>query len=248
MSIIFSRYKLIIQYDGTKYLGWQLQKQGRTVQGTIENALKKLSNRQSRIIVHGSGRTDAGVHALAQVAHIDFKSTLNVQDIKNALNSNLPQDCRIIDIEQVKSDFHSRFNAKKRYYRYQCYSGASILYGNQCWILTKIDIKCLNHLAGQLIGNKDFLSFSKYREEMKDTMCEVFDSKWSFEDNMFIFRISANRFLHHMIRYLVGTMIAVCNQRFTELEFQSLLNNPRKNVRIFKAPPQGLILEKINYV
>ncbi len=239
---------MVIQYDGTEYLGWQLQKKGRTVQGTIENALIGISNDQGRIIVHGSGRTDTGVHALAQVAHIDFNTKLKVQDIKNALNSNLPQDCRIINVEKVNRNFHSRFDAKKRYYRYQCYSGESILYGNQCWMLTNIDIQCLNRLAGQLIGNQDFLSFSKYRKEMKNTICEVFHSEWSFEDNMFIFRISANRFLHHMIRYLVGTMIAVCDQRFTELEFQLLLNNPKKNVRIFKAPPQGLILEKINYV
>jgi tRNA pseudouridine38-40 synthase len=242
-----SRYKLDIQYDGADYLGWQLQKNGRTVQGVLESAVKKISNQKDRIKIYGAGRTDTGVHAWAQVAHMDFNSNLEVQDIQNALNANLPTDCRVIDIMQVENNFHSRFDAKKRYYRYQCYLGNSLLYRNQCWMLPKLEIKCLNQLSGYLIGTHDFLSFCKYREELKNTVCEIFESQWSFENNICTFKISANRFLHHMIRYLVGTMVAVCDQRFSEFDFQTLLDNPRKNVQIFKAPPQGLILEKILY-
>mgnify|MGYP001172126269 FL=1 len=242
-----SRFKMVISYDGTKFLGWQIQKEGRTVQNTIEDALKIISGGEERIIVHGSGRTDAGVHALAQVAHFDFNTKLKVKDIKNALNANLPKDCRIIDVNRVPSDFHSRFDAKVRYYKYQCYLGESILFRNQCWVVNKANVQSLNDVASQLIGVHDFLSFCKYREEMKDTRCEVFDSQWLIDHNMIIFRISANRFLHHMIRYLVGTMIAVCDGRLTKKDFSLLLNKPKKNVRIFKAPPQGLIFEKVIY-
>ena len=102
-----SRYKLEIQYDGTDYLGWQLQKNGRTVQGILESAIKKIANQKDRIKIYGAGRTDTGVHAWAQVAHMDFNSNLKVQDIQNALNANLPNDCRIIDIMQVENNFHS---------------------------------------------------------------------------------------------------------------------------------------------
>ena len=101
-----SRFKLLITYDGTNYQGWQIQKDGRTVQGIIENAFSDLSGINERIRVNGSGRTDAGVHALGQVAHIDFETNLNIQALKNALNARLPEDCRIILIEQVDKNFH----------------------------------------------------------------------------------------------------------------------------------------------
>ena len=108
-------------YDGTNYQGWQIQKDGRTVQGIIEDAFRNLSEFDRKIRVNGSGRTDAGVHALGQVAHVDFDTNLNIQALKNALNAKLPKDCKIISVEQVNKDFHSRYDAKKRYYRYQCY-------------------------------------------------------------------------------------------------------------------------------
>ena len=237
----------MITYDGTNYQGWQIQNNGRTVQGIIENAFSDLSEFDGRIQVNGSGRTDSGVHALGQVAHIDFRTNLNTQVLKNALNARLPEDCRIISIEQVDKNFHSRYDAKIRYYRYQCYEGGSILFRNQCWIINNIDMLCLNELASLLIGNHDFLSFCKYSEEVKNTSCKIFESKWLVENNMIVYKISANRFLHHMIRYLVGTMVGVCQGRISAKDFELLLNNPKKDVQILKAPPQGLFLEKIYY-
>ena len=206
-----------------------------------------MSGQGERIIVNGAGRTDSGVHAQGQVAHFDFDTKLKAENIKNALNANLPKDCKIIDLFKTERDFHSRFDAKIRFYKYQCYTGESILFRNQCWIINKVDIQLLNHLASQLIGTHDFLSFCKYREDVKETKCTIFVSKWLIDKNMIIFKISANRFLHHMIRYLVGTMVAVCESRLTEIDFQLLLNSPKKNVRIFKAPPQGLILSRVSY-
>ena len=114
-------------------------------------------------------------------------------------------------------------------------------------MLPKLNLVILNRLAEKIIGTHNFLSFSKYRQEQLNTYCDIFYSRWSFEDNMFIFRISANRFLHHMIRYLVGTMIAVNEEQMTESEFQDRLQNPKKDVKIFKAPAGGLILDKIEY-
>ena len=243
-----SRYKITLQYDGTNYFGWQYQPNVATVQGLLENVVKKVFKKNEQIKLHGSGRTDSGVHAWGQVAHIDLDTEMHVTDIKNALNANLPDDCNITSLEKVENNFHSRFDAKKRYYRYQCYTGHSLLFRNQCWMLPKLNLVILNRLAEKIIGTHNFLSFSKYRQEQLNTYCDIFYSRWSFEDNMFIFRISANRFLHHMIRYLVGTMIAVNEEQMTESEFQDRLQNPKKDVKIFKAPAGGLILDKIEYV
>ena len=242
-----SRYKLEVQYDGSEFLGWQLQKKSRTVQGVLEDALQKISNSTDRIPVHGSGRTDAGVHAWAQVAHTDIEIKLSVDSIKKALNGNLPQDCRIVGVEHTHNDFHARYDAKSRYYRYQCYIGDSILYRNQSWVVPGLNIEFLNTLAIKLMGEHDFLSFCKFRYDLKNTKCIIYHSEWKSDHEMLTFIIGGNRYLHHMIRYLVGTMIAVHETQFSKKEFLSLLEIPKKDVHVFKAPAQGLILEKINY-
>lgn len=241
------RFKLTIQYDGLEFFGWQLQAKERTVQGVIEKAIQKISGSDSRIAIHGAGRTDTGVHAFGQVAHVDLDTKMKENDLKSALNGNLPFTCRIMNVEKADADFQARFDATKRHYRYQCYVGESILYNNQVWHLKELDSACLNNLAIHLIGDHDFLSLSKFREDLDHTRCIIHKSEWKYDGKMVIFRITGNRFLHHMVRYLVGTMVAVAEKRFTEKEFLSLLNNPQKNVRIFKAPAQGLILEKVDY-
>ncbi len=241
------RYKLIIKYDGEKFFGWQIQKDKRTVQGLIEKALSLVLKVKSRIIVHGAGRTDSGVHAYQQVAHFDFLTNLNEDSLKNAINSKLDIDCKIISVKIVNNDFHARFSALRRQYLYQCYTGDSILYRNQSWHLDKVKLRCLNNLAQEIIGTHDFLSFSKYNPNINNTKCKISESRWIQNKDMVIFSIISNRFLHHMIRYLVGTMIAVSEDRFSKIKFNFLLENPKKNVRIFKAPPQGLILNKIDY-
>ena len=240
------RYKFEVQYDGSYFSGWQLQKDKLTVQGMLEDVLKILSKTKERIPLHGSGRTDAGVHALRQVAHADLDLHLNCDEIKKAINGNLPDYCRINKIEMVDALFHSRYDAKRRFYKYQCYTGESILYRNQAWMLKKLDIEYLNKLSKIILGENDFLSFSKYGGKI-NTKCTVFDCKWRSEDPMITFYVEANRYLHHMIRYLVGTLVAVYQKNITEDNFLKLLENPRKNVKIYKAPPQGLILEKIKY-
>ena len=242
-----SRYKLVVQYDGSEFSGWQLQNKSRTVQGVLENAVQKITNSTDRIPVHGSGRTDAGVHAWAQVAHTDMKLKLDEGGIKRALNGNLPQDCRIVGVEHTHNDFHARYDAKSRYYRYQCYIGHSILYRNQSWTISGLNIDFLNTLAKKLMGEHEFLSFCKFRHDLKNTKCTIYHSEWKSDQEMLTFFIGGNRFLHHMIRYLVGTMIAVNETQFSKKEFLSLLEIPRKDVQVFKAPAQGLILEKINY-
>ena len=241
------RYKITIQYDGSYFSGWQLQKNQNTVQGLLEKIFQKISKTSNRIIVYGSSRTDTGVHSFGQVAHVDLSLKLDNQKIQDALNGNLPWYCVISEVEKVNLNFNARFNATSREYIYQCYTGKSFLFNNQSWMLNKLNLKFLNNLSENLLGNLDFLSFSKFRKDLKNTNCNIFRAYWKKDKEMYTFHIKANRYLHHMIRYIVGSMIAVYQNKMLKKEFMLLIKKPRKNVSIFKAPPQGLILNKVNY-
>ena len=241
-----SRYKITVHYDGTNYFGWQMQSHKRTIQGEIETALLPLNDNETVKIV-GAGRTDRGVHALGQVAHFDLDTKLNVTQLLKALNARLPNDIRILAANLTEDEFHARFSAKRRYYRYQCYIGDNILFKNQSWFISEIDVATLNEFANLIEGSFDFLSFSKINKELKNTICDIYESKWYKSENMLIFNVCGNRFLHHMVRYLVGTMVAGVQGKISLDYFRDLLNNPQKNVKIFKAPPEGLILVKIDY-
>ncbi len=241
------RYKITIEYDGSYFSGWQLQKNQITVQGLLEKVFQRISKSSKRIIVYGSSRTDTGVHAFGQVAHVDLSLKLNNQKIKDALNGNLPWYCCVSEVKKVNLDFNARFSATSREYIYQCYTGKSFLFNNQSWILPRLDIKFLNNLSKNLIGNLDFLSFSKFRKDLKNTNCNIFSAHWKKNMEMYTFHVKANRYLHHMIRYLVGSMIGVYQNKLSKKDFMLLITKPRKKVLVFKAPPQGLILDKVNY-
>ena len=133
-----SRYKITIQYDGTNYFGWQMQSHKSTIQQEIETALAPLNN-DKRVIVTGAGRTDTGVHAFGQVAHFDLGTKLKTAQLQKALNARLPHDIRIFNVVQADDDFHARFSAKRRYYRYQCYLGDNLLFKNQSWFTGEIE-------------------------------------------------------------------------------------------------------------
>lgn len=241
-----SRYKIEIQYDGTNYFGWQSQTNAVTIQGELEKSLLPLNNGK-RIPIIGSGRTDTGVHALGQVAHFDIETKLDNNQLQKAINARLPNDIIILKIDKVPEDFHARFSAIKRYYNYQCYAGNNLLFNNQAWMLKKVEIGTLNNFAEKLIGKHDFQSYSKINKGIDNTICEIYQSEWIENDKMITFKICGNRFLHHMVRYLVGTMIAGSKGKISQNKFEELLNNPRKDVSIFIAPPQGLILMGIDY-
>lgn len=241
-----SRYKITLRYDGTNYFGWQMQSRERTIQKELETALAPLNN-DKRVIMSGAGRTDTGVHALGQVAHFDLDTNLKTPQLLKALNARLPQDIRIIDVVLVSDDFHARFSAKKRYYRYQCYLGENLLFRNQSWNIDEFEISELEKFAKNIKGTHDFLSFSKLNKQLDNTLCNIYESEWNKSENMLIFSVCGNRFLHHMVRYLVGTMVAGARGKISLDYFEELLNNPQKDVKIFKAPPEGLILMRIDY-
>ena len=241
-----SRYKITIQYDGTNFFGWQMQSNKRTIQQELETALVPF-NKDKRVIVTGAGRTDTGVHAFGQVAHFNLDTKLNSTELSKALNARLPSDIRIINLAQSNDEFHARFSAKRRYYRYQCFLGDNLLYKNQSWFTSEIDKSKLDIFANKIIGTHNFLSFSKLNKQQGNTLCSIYQSEWFKTENMLIFNICGNRFLHHMVRYLVGTMVAGVQDKISLDYFEELLNNPQKDVKIFMAPPEGLILIGIDY-
>ena len=241
-----SRYKITIQYDGLDFFGFQSQKNLNTIQDKIEHSLSFL-NENNLIRLSGASRTDSGVHALGQVAHFDLNTDLSLNAIKRAINARLPIEIRIIDIIEVDNQFHSRFDAIKKEYLYQCCLTDNPLLAKNHFIVKKINFAILKDLETELLGKHDFLSFSKFDIEKKNTICEIFKSKWTLEDDKLFYIIEGNRFLHHMVRYLVGTMIGCMEGKIAKKDFLSLLDNPIKNARLLKAPAHGLILNRIFY-
>ena len=241
-----SRYKITIQYDGLDFSGFQSQKNLNTIQDKIEYSLSFL-NENNLIRLLGASRTDSGVHALGQVAHFDLDTDLSLNAMKRAINARLPVEIRIIDIIEVDNQFHSRFDAIKKEYLYQCCLTDNPLLAKNHFIVKKINFEILKDIEDELLGKHDFLSFSKFDIEKKNTICEIFKSKWTLEDDKLFYIIEGNRFLHHMVRYLVGTMIGCMEGKITKKDFFSLLDNPIKNARLLKAPAHGLILNRIFY-
>ena len=241
------RYKIIVAYDGTNFKGWQIQNNSKTIQGELEDALKIINNNKS-IKIFGSGRTDSGVHAIAQVAHFDFDFKERSKfDLKNAINGNLPDEIRIIDCEKVPSNFHARFSAVSRTYKYKTRTNGNIFDKNYTWRVGKLNLSLLNELASMIIGTHDFTSFSKISSNLNSRKCNIYESSWYKKDNLLVYKITGNRFLHHMVRYLVGTMVEVSKGNYKKENFINLINNPQKKKLVFKAPPSGLFLENVNY-
>ena len=241
-----ARYKFIIQYDGTGFRGWQLQKNERTVQGELELALSKI-NKDEKIRIHGAGRTDTGVHATGQTAHFDINIEMRPEKIKDALNGNLPRDIKVMELSKVDENFHARFSANKRHYQYRIRTNGFILDRNFTWHTDPLDINILNKTANILIGENDFTSFSKNNEKLEHYRCIVYESIWKEEDQVLNYYVVANRFLHHMVRYLVGTMVEISKGKYEFEDFKNLIKNPKENVHVIKAPPQGLVLTKVDY-
>ena len=240
-------YKITISYDGTSLHGWQIQKNSRTVQGDIENALEKIFNQKINLI--GAGRTDSGVHALGQVANFKVSTSMTPNELKNALNGNLGRDIFIISCHEVNLDFHSRFSAVRREYIYKIQTNFTPISRNFSWSLDSnfIDINILNECSKLVMGEHDFSQLSKKNVEIENKNCHIYSSKWIVNDSSLNYMVSANRFLHHMVRYLVGVMIEVSKKNLLSIDdFESMLNANKRKF-IFKAPSKGLYLNRVLY-
>src|SRR5690606_39581274 len=201
------RIKLTLHYDGASYYGWQLQPRVRTVQGELEAALSRLANRPVTVI--GAGRTDRGVHATGQVAAATVPGKWTAAALRRSLNAILPEDVWVAAAEPVPESFHPRYDAVARAYVYRvgtAESARSPFLRRWCWPLCRpLDLAALEAAAALLIGEHSFRAFAKAGQPERGDRCTVYRARWSpWQDHGVVLHITANRFLHHMVRYLVG--------------------------------------------
>ena len=240
------RIMLQVEYDGTDFAGWQLQPDERSVQGTLEQALESLFSQ--RVRVHGAGRTDAGVHALGQVAHFDMETHLDADTLRRALNSELPADVSIRDAREADTDFHSRFSASSRAYVFTVAHERVSLERRQQWIVyPEVDHVRIREAVRHLAGTHDFTAFSKYTPDQPHHFCHVFETDWAAGERISRFRIRANRFLQGMVRCMVGGLIQVGRGRLTSAQFGDILASRDRSRAPMLAPPHGLILTDVRY-
>ncbi|MCX7990815.1 MAG: tRNA pseudouridine(38-40) synthase TruA [Proteobacteria bacterium] len=237
-----------VEYDGTNYFGWQKQSGQITVQEVIEKALSTLLNEKTKII--GSGRTDTGVHAINQYFSFKTKRYLPDNAYLLGLNHFLPRDIRIKGIRYVDHDFHPIFSAKKKTYIYKVLNRKepTALDIHRVWhvpfALNAYDMK---KCAGYILGEHDFRSFRASADTRKNTVRLIYDARWEREGELLIFKITANGFLHNMVRILVGTMVEVGLGKITTEDFVLIKESKDRKKAGKTAPPQGLYLYEVYY-
>lgn len=245
--------KLVIEYRGTAFHGWQVQPGQSTIQGEITDAIFRTT--QQATTVAGAGRTDAGVHALAQVANFRIDHDLPAERYRDALNYHLPDDIRVKSSEEVPPDFHARFSARSRRYRYLLAGERSAIYRDLRWELeTVLDRRMLDRAAAEIVGEHDFCAFCTVASRKEDNRCAVAHSRWRSVGPLLVYEIRANRFLHSMVRSLVGAMVnlAVTDpdrnaENLTWETYIDMLRAPTGNRNRFTAPAQGLYLVAVGY-
>jgi tRNA pseudouridine38-40 synthase len=238
--------KLIVEYDGTNYVGWQRQQNGKSIQGEIEFVLNQIL--QEEISVTGAGRTDSGVHAKGQVANFRTSTNRTLDEVHRGLNGLLPDDIVIHMVEEVPFEFHARFSAKERYYSYTISKQPSALLRKYCWQLNyQLDLGLLERTADYIIGEHDFESFCKANSDVEHHRCKIIRSEWVTNNDILLFNIGADRFLHGMVRALVGTMVDVSRGYTSYDQFISIFEKKNRSEAGSAAPPRGLILEKVVY-
>lgn len=243
-----ARYKVILAYDGTNFSGFQRQSNARTVQAELEVVLRALGWQGKAL--SAAGRTDSGVHALGQVIAFDLNWRHSEVDLLNAMNARLSRDISVRSIETVRPDFHPRFSATSRVYRYSlfCDPIRQPIRERYSWrVWPPVQISGLEDAARLLIGEHDFKSFGRAPWKEGSTIRQVRKAEWSLRDDEFLFEIEANAFLHRMVRRLVAVQVMVCQGKLDLGELRSYLDEPRQEPVQGLAPPNGLVLYKVAY-
>jgi tRNA pseudouridine38-40 synthase len=247
-------WKITLEYDGTKYSGWQEQNNARTVQGQLRKAAEDFLG--AKLEIQGSGRTDSGVHAIAQVAHLrthQKRSFPPRHEILRALNERLPSDVCILDVEEESDKFHARHDAVARTYLYQISTRRTAFFKKYVWwVREPLDIPLMSRAARMLAGRHNFVCFRAPDPSRPDesTIVVVDDAAIEEDGHLILFRITGSHFLWRMVRRIVGVLVKVGKGEITLDEFAGLLEgqaDPRLDVAAWTAPASGLFLEKVEY-
>lgn len=245
-----SRIRFTVHYDGRAFFGWQVQPGQRTVQGELERVISRLANRPTGVV--GSGRTDRGVHATGQVAAADLPARWTAHALRRAMNALLPGDVWIAEASEATPYFHPRYDATTRSYVYRlglAPEAASPFRAPWCWPLVRaIDPAFMHRAVNHLVGDHSFRAFAKAGQEERGDRCIVTEARWArWEDVGLEFHITANRFLHHMVRYIVGTAVEVGLGVRPVEDFPALLAGAPGLETSPPAPPEGLFLSNVTY-
>lgn len=242
------RYRATVEYDGTDFLGYQIQAEGRTVQGELEKSLKQIT--QSTVRVDAAGRTDTGVHATGQVIAFNVAWRHALEDLHRAFNATLPNDIVISDLRVTTPDFHPRFAALSRTYHYHIInqSWPNVLQRRYAYhVDQKLDVTAMREASHFLLGAQDFASFGK-PPQGSNTVRNVMQANWSVaKDNQLLFVITANAFLYRMVRKIVGTLLQVGLGRLAVGDIKELLESKDLTRSAPPAPAHGLWLVKVMY-
>ena len=241
--------KIIIEYDGTDYHGWQCQANLPTVQKTIEDAIRKITRENVKIT--GSGRTDAGVHAIGQVANFFIETQMDPETLQKALNSTLPRDISIIKTQEVPEGFHAQFSSRSKVYEYRIFNRPHppALQRNRVWhIQEKLDTKKMREAAAYLEGTHDFSVFATADITVKTTVRTVKRVHVrKTREGIILIEIEADGFLKRMVRMITGTLVQTGRGKLTPQGFGQILAEGQKTKNVFTAPPSGLFLKKVIY-
>ncbi len=242
-------YKLTIQYDGSRYDGWQRQgNTDNTIQGKLESVLSRLAGQS--VEVHGAGRTDAGVHALGQVASVTLPDTFAAEQIKDYCNEYLPEDIAVVDVQQAQERFHARLSAKGKIYRYDiCLGSVPNVFRRkyQYRVAEPLDVQAMRRSAERLVGRHDFRSFCANKRYKKSTVREIYSIDIWVEGADMTITFHGDGFLYHMVRILTGTLLEVgLGERKAE-EMEEILTALDRTKAGKTAPAQGLTLVEVEY-
>lgn len=243
------RLQLVVHYDGSGFHGWQYQPDLRTVQGELQACLSRLADSPRSIV--GSGRTDTGVHATGQVASVDMPVKWDAAALHRSLNAVLPNDVWVESVRTVRHDFHPRYDAVARSYEYQLGmspAAASPFHRRWCWPLGEaLALDALQEAAAPIAGEHSFQAFAKAGQPERGDRCTVAEVGWSEWEQGTRFSITADRYLHHMVRYLVGTVVDIARGHRPPEDVARLLANEPGLETSPPAPPEGLFLARVEY-
>jgi tRNA pseudouridine38-40 synthase len=240
------RYFLQIAYRGTQYCGWQQQQNATTVQGVLQACLSQILQRPVQVV--GSSRTDAGVHAQQQVAHMDLACTVDVNRLCYQLNAVLPTDIAVVAMRPVKSAAHARFDALARTYAYVIVQNKTPFQCETSFLLRSVlDISKMNEAAAILCRKQDFRSLCKVRSDDKHFLCTIMEAGWLAHQKQLIFRIKSNRFLRGMVRIIVSLLLKIGQQKLSLSAFETLIDQKERDLSASLVPARGLTLMRVIY-